>query len=101
MWERFQNASEAEIPSDERELLDILAGALVVAREEWPGAIELNAQRQELNEDVPVLDLRLKHKNGLASDARVFLCNRATQGGGLKRQLDKVLGAMHGSAEPS
>jgi DNA helicase HerA-like ATPase len=98
MWERFQNASEAEIPSDERELLDILAGALVVAREEWPGAIELNAQRRELNEDVPVLDLRLKHKNGLASDTRVFLCNRATQGGGLKRQLDKVLGAMDGKS---
>jgi DNA helicase HerA-like ATPase len=98
MWERFQNASEAEIPSDERELLDILSGALLVAREEWPGAIELNAQRRELNEETPVLDLRLKHKNGLATDARVFLCNRPTQGGGLKRQLDKVLGAMDGKS---
>jgi DNA helicase HerA-like ATPase len=98
MWERFQNASEAEIPSDERELLDILSGALLVAREEWPGTLELNSQRQELNEDVPVLDLRLKHKNGFATDARVFLCNRPTQGGGLKRQLDKVLGAMDGKS---
>jgi len=98
MWERFQNASEAEIPSDERELLDTLSGALVVAREEWPGAIELNAQRHELNEEIPVLDLHLKHKNGLAADARVFLCNRPTQGGGLKRQLDKVLGAMDGKS---
>jgi DNA helicase HerA-like ATPase len=51
-----------------------------------------------LNEDVPVLDLRLKHKNGFATDARVFLCNRPTQGGGLKRQLDKVLGAMDGKS---
>jgi DNA helicase HerA-like ATPase len=98
MWERFQNASEAEIPSDERELLDILSGALLVAREEWPGTIELTAQRHELNDDVPVLDLRLKHKNGLATDARVFLCNRPTQGGGLKRQLDKVLSAMDGKS---
>jgi DNA helicase HerA-like ATPase len=98
MWGRFQNASEAEIPSDERELLDILSGALLVAREEWPGTLELNAQRQELNEDVPVLDLRLKHKSGFVADARVFLCNRPTQGGGLKRQLDKVLGAMDGKS---
>jgi DNA helicase HerA-like ATPase len=98
MWERFQNAFEAEIPSDERELLDILSGALLVAREEWPGTIELTAQRHELNDDVPVLDLRLKHKNGLATDARVFLCNRPTQGGGLKRQLDKVLSAMDGKS---
>ncbi len=96
MWERFQNASEAEIPSDERELLDILSGALLVAREEWAGAIELSAERLELNDDLPVLDLHLKHKSGLRSDSRVFLCNKPTQGGGLKRQLDKVLGAMDG-----
>ena len=38
----------------------------------------------------------LRHKNGLAADTRVFLCNRPTQGGGLKRQLDKVLPAMDG-----
>ncbi len=43
LWERFQSASEAEIPSDERELLDILAGALALAKEEWAGAID--AQR--------------------------------------------------------
>ncbi len=96
MWERFQNASEAEIPSDERELLDILGGALLVTKEEWAGQIEIAAERRELNEDLPVLDLRLKHRNGLSAEERVFLCNRPTQGGGLKRQLDKVLGAMDG-----
>jgi DNA helicase HerA-like ATPase len=96
MWARFENASEAEIPSDERELLDILAGAVVVAKEEWAGAIELSVERLELGDGVPVVDLHLTHKNGLAADARIFLCNRPTQGGGLKRQLDKVLAAMDG-----
>ncbi len=96
MWARFENASEAEIPSDERELLDILAGALSVAKEEWAGAIELEVERHEFNDDLPVIDLNLRHKNGLSADARVFLCNRPTQGGGLKRQLDKVLAAMDG-----
>lgn len=94
MWERFQNASEAEIPSDERELLDILAGALIVAKEEWPGAVELNTKRREINDELPILDLDLRHSNGLVTDGRVFLCNRPTQGGGLKRQLDRVLEAM-------
>ena len=94
MWERFQNASEAEIPSDERELLDILAGALAVAKEEWAGAVELSTNRQEINDELPILDLDLRHSNGLVTDARVFLCNRPTQGGGLKRQLDRVLSAM-------
>jgi DNA helicase HerA-like ATPase len=96
MWARFENASEAEIPSDERELLDILAGAVAVAKEEWAGAIELSVERLELNDGVPVVDLQLTHKNGLAANARIFLCNRPTQGGGLKRQLDKVLAAMDG-----
>jgi DNA helicase HerA-like ATPase len=94
LWARFENASEAEIPSDERELLDILAGALSVAKEEWAGAIELEAARRELQDDLPIIDLSLRHNNGLASEARIFLCNRPTQGGGLKRQLDKVLAAM-------
>ena len=96
MWERFQNASEAEIPSDERELLDILAGALALAKEEWAGAIDVTIERRELNDEVPVIDLDLRQTNGLTAQARVFLCNRPTQGGGLKRQLDKVLAAMNG-----
>ena len=98
LWARFENASEAEIPSDERELLDILAGALSVAKEEWGGAIELELERREINDELPVIDLALRHKNGLSAEARVFLCNRPTQGGGLKRQLDKVLAAMDGRA---
>ncbi len=36
----------------------------------------------------------MRHKSGLTSESRVFLCNRPTQGGGLKRQLDKVLANM-------
>lgn len=96
IWERFQNASEAEIPSDERELLDILSGALGIAKEEWTGAIDLDVERIEFNGELPLVDLSLRHKNGLTSEARIFLCNRPTQGGGLKRQLDKVLAAMNG-----
>lgn len=93
-WERFQNASEAEIPSDERELLDILAGALGLAKEEWAGTIQLNVERLELGEDLSAIDFTLKHKGGLTTDGRVFICNKPTQGGGLKRQLDRVLPNM-------
>jgi DNA helicase HerA-like ATPase len=96
LWNRFQNASEAEIPSDERELLDILAGAILLAKEEWTGSIDLDVDKMEVNGEVPLLDIKLRHSNGLATDERVFLCNRPTQGGGLKRQIDKVLSAMGG-----
>lgn len=90
-WQRFQNASEAEIPSDENELLDIFSSALSLAREEWGSAIKLHAGRLEVSDDVPAIDVRVNHKSGHMSELRVFLCNRPTQGGGLKRQLDKVL----------
>lgn len=90
-WERFQSASEAEIPSDENELIDVFASALALAREEWGSAIKLDVGRIEMSDDVPAVDVRVAHKSGHMSELRVFLCNRPTQGGGLKRQLDKVL----------
>lgn len=93
-WERFQNASEAEIPSDERELLDILGGALALAKEEWSGTIQLSVDRLDLGDDLSAIDFTLRHKTGLTTDGRVFICNKPTQGGGLKRQLDRVLTSM-------
>ncbi len=95
-WERFQAGSEAEIPSDDGELIDILAAALALAKEEWADTIDLTIERNEVAADLPTLDMAMRHANGLETDARVFLCNRPTQGGGLKRQLDKVLPVMAG-----
>jgi DNA helicase HerA-like ATPase len=95
-WERFTAQSEAEIPSDDQGLLDVLTGAIALAREEWGGAIQLNVRRSETSEELPAVDLTLRHERGFSADARVFLCNRPTQGGGLKRQLDRLLPAMMG-----
>ena len=38
----------------------------------------------------------MRHEKGFAAEARIFLCNRPTQGGGFKRQLDRLLPAMMG-----
>ncbi|MET0407124.1 MAG: helicase HerA-like domain-containing protein [Hyphomicrobium sp.] len=96
MWERFANESEAEMPADDQELVDVLSSALLLARDEWGKAIEVTVKRLELGDDLPAFDLTVRHRTGFANDVRVFLCNRPTQGGGLKRQLDKVLTAMQG-----
>ncbi|MEQ1578322.1 MAG: helicase HerA-like domain-containing protein [Hyphomicrobium sp.] len=95
-WDRFQNASEAEIPSDDNELMDILCAALNLAKDEWDGDVTIAIDRLEIADDLPAVDLRVSHKGRSVADARIFLCNRTTQGGGLKRQLDKVLPAMAG-----
>lgn len=97
-WERFQSASEAEIPSDENELMDVLTSALALARDEWGGAIKLTVGRLEISDEVPGVDVRINHKSGHMSELRVFLCNRPTQGGGLKRQLDKVMPMIAGKS---
>ena len=96
MWERFATKAEAEIPPDDQELLDVLSAALLLARDEWGRAIEVTVKRLELGDDLPAFDLTLRHVPALPTTQRVFLCNRPTQGGGLKRQLDKVLTAMQG-----
>lgn len=98
MWERFQNASEAEMPSDDNELMDVLVAALNLAKDEWDGTIKLAVDRLEIADDLPAIDIRVTHASGVVSDARVFLCNRPTQGGGLKRQLDKVMAQLAGKS---
>ncbi len=92
-WERFRAQSEAEIPTDDGGLLDALTTALTLAREEWGGAVTTSIKRLDV-EDVPAFDLSLRHEKGFTSEVRVFLCNRPTQGGGFKRQLDRVVPNM-------
>jgi GTPase SAR1 family protein len=96
MWDRFCSNSEAEIPSDDQDLLDVLSGALNLAATEWGGQLKVNISRPEIADDTPVVDMSVEHPTGHSYDARIYLCNRPTQGGGLKRQLDKVLGTMQG-----
>jgi energy-coupling factor transporter ATP-binding protein EcfA2 len=93
-WERFVAQSEAEIPSDDQALSDALAAALALARQEWADALDVTVRRVGQAEDVPALDLTLNHAAGRRTEARIFLCNRPSQGGGLKRQIDRVLGLM-------
>jgi hypothetical protein len=97
-WERFVAQSEAEIPSDDEALSDALAAALALAREEWREALDVTVRRVAEIEDVPALDLTLIHAAGRRTEARIFLCNRTAQGGGLKRQIDRVLAAMNDKA---
>ncbi|HET7153773.1 MAG TPA: helicase HerA-like domain-containing protein, partial [Hyphomicrobiaceae bacterium] len=93
-WDRFMAQSEADIPSDDESLMGVLAGALALAKDEWGGAIDATAKRVTLTDDVPAIDLTLRHAAGFSTESRIFLCNRPTQGGGLKRQIDRVLNAM-------
>ncbi len=97
-WDRFQSAFEGEMSSNDSDLVDMLTGALRLARAEWGAAFDVKINRLELGDQLPAFDLQISHVSGLTSDTRVFLCNKSTQGGGLKRQLDKVLQSMGGKS---
>ena len=98
-WERFSAECEAEMPSSDDELMDVMCAALQLAQVEWGDDVSVDVERLELADDLPAIDIAVRHaKTNLTFEGRVFLCNRPTQGGGLKRQLDKVLGAMNGKA---
>jgi GTPase SAR1 family protein len=96
LWDRFQGESEAEMPSSDHDLLDVLSGALTVASEEWRGQIKVAVTRLSLGDELPAFDLQVTHAGTSVQDARIFICNKPSQGGGLKRQLDKALLSMKG-----
>ena len=98
VWDRFQSGSEAEMPSSDTDLVDLLTSSIMLARAEWGSQIDVGVKRVELGDQLPAFDVRIGHRNGLASETRIFLCNRPTQGGGLKRQLDKVLQNLGGKS---
>jgi hypothetical protein len=94
MWERFSSDSQVEIPADDISFVGVLQAALTLAGEEWPSALDLTLERLAIADDLPALDMTLRHKSGFTTESRVFLCNRSIQGGGFKRQLDRALNNM-------
>ena len=93
MWERFSVDCQVDMPNDDG-LIAVLQSALQLAHDEWQGAIEVQISPLAVADDLPAIDMTLKHRSGLATDNRIFLCNRPVQGGAFKRQLDRALGAM-------
>ena len=94
IWERFSSDSQVEIPADDNGLLGVLQSALTLAGEEWPSSLELSLDRLAIADDLPAIDMTLRHKSGFTTESRIFLCNRSIQGGSFKRQLDRALSAM-------
>jgi energy-coupling factor transporter ATP-binding protein EcfA2 len=96
LWDRFQAECEAEMPAGDHDLLDVLADALACARDEWNGHVQLSVTRLSLGDELPAMDISVSHGANPVQEARVFICNKPTQGGGLKRQLDRALVSMKG-----
>ncbi len=94
-WERFISTFEAEIPSDEEELVGILTSALLLSREEGMENMHVTVEPSWL-EGISAVDLAIEYSDIPGVEKRLFICNRGSQGGGLKRQLEKVINSTGG-----
>jgi DNA helicase HerA-like ATPase len=79
---------------DERALLGILVKALDLTEEELDGAVAISVAPVHGLDDFAAVDMTVRHQaTGQAHTGRVIVCNRPIQGGGLKRQIEKVIEA--------
>lgn len=95
LWEKFTYSHQPEIPADEDELMSILASALVLAKDECEQNIEIEVEPIGWIEDVSAIDLIVR-QSGTADNSRLFMCNRSSQGGGLRRQMERVMASTQG-----
>ncbi|MEM7620655.1 MAG: DUF87 domain-containing protein [Pseudomonadota bacterium] len=94
-WERFVGSYDAEIPADEDDLLGIISSAVKLSQCEGLKDIQITIE-PAWQEDLAAIDLTIEHDSTTPIDTRLFVCNRTSQGGGLKRQLDRVVSAAEG-----
>ncbi|MGH1349504.1 MAG: helicase HerA-like domain-containing protein [Methyloligellaceae bacterium] len=94
-WERFTSTFEAEIPSDEDELVSILTSAILLSREEGMEDIRISVEPSWI-EGLSAIDLTLEYSDIPTAENRLFICNKGSQGGGLKRQMEKVIQSAGG-----
>ena len=90
-WERFNLDFTADVPIDEVELISILTSALRLAQEESGGALRIGVTPGDWGDEAPGADVSVQHATGAVYDNRLFVCNRGSHGGALKRQIDKTL----------
>ena len=91
-WESALQTDAPEIPVDERQLLEVLTNALKLTAEELDGAVSIDINIVPPTEDLFAADITVRHTlSGQAQRGRLFVCNRSNQGGGLKKQIEKVV----------
>jgi len=95
-WERFVLDFHAEIPEDDRELLDLLISSMKLVPVESDDHIVITAESGKWFNDLVGVDLEIEHANGGHFQTRMFFCNKRSQGGSLKRQIEQVFDSTDG-----
>ena len=89
-FDRFSLDFAADIPPDEGALAGVLISALQMAQDENSADVKVSIAPGNWTSEVSGLDLSVRHDNGSVFENRIFVCNRGSQGGALKRQIDRA-----------
>ena len=89
---------QAEIPTEDEEFISVLASALHVSLGETDLVSSLRIEPIASLDGISAVDLAVNHANGHVYDSRLFVCNLRSQGGGLKRQIEKVIVSTDGKS---
>jgi GTPase SAR1 family protein len=96
LWEKFTFDHQPEIPAEEGDLMTVLASALTMARDECETGIEIEIEPIGWIEEVSAIDVIVRQSGGSKEHSRLFMCNRSSQGGGLRRQMERVMASTQG-----
>ncbi|MEO0617886.1 MAG: helicase HerA-like domain-containing protein [Pseudomonadota bacterium] len=97
-WDRLSLSYHAEIPDEEEDLADVLMSAFRLAAIEAGDTVQIDTVNLGDLEGVHALDLAVTFPGGDTVRNRIFLCNKGSQGGALKRQIERVLHLAEGHA---
>ncbi|KAB2848556.1 MAG: DUF853 family protein [Hyphomicrobiaceae bacterium] len=89
-FDRFSLDLAADIPPDEGALAGVLISALQMAQDENSADVKVSIAPGSWTSEVSGLDLTVRLNNGSVFENRIFVCNRGSQGGALKRQIDRA-----------
>ncbi len=96
LWEKFTFDHQPEIPAEEDELMSVLASALMLAKDECESGTDIEVEPIGWIEEVSAIDLIVRQSGGNPENSRLFMCNRSSQGGGLRRQMERVMASTQG-----
>lgn len=96
LWEKFTFDHQPEIPAEEDELMSVLASALMLAKDECESGTDIEVEPIGWIEEVSAIDLIVRQSGGTQDQSRLFMCNRSSQGGGLRRQMERVMASTQG-----
>lgn len=97
-WDRFTNDFMAEIPSEEEELVNLLTVGLKLAADERDGSMAIEVTPVDWLDDIAAIDVSVRHPTGQTYADRLFVCNKGIQGGGFKRQIERILASTDGKS---